>query len=121
MVVLGLLPKLAALTTVIPNAVLGGAMIVMFGSVAASGMSILSEVDLRKESNLLIAACSIAVGLGSAVLPQMFDQLPSFAKMLLQNGIVSGSITAIVLNIVLTRKQGESVKSVTVQEVPQKV
>ncbi|MDQ0048565.1 xanthine permease [Paenibacillus polymyxa] len=121
MVVLGLLPKLAALTTVIPNAVLGGAMIVMFGSVAASGMSILSEVDLRKESNLLIAACSIAVGLGSAVLPQMFDQLPSFAKMLLQNGIVSGSITAIVLNIVLTRKQGDSVKSVTVQEVPQKV
>lgn len=102
MVVLGLLPKLAALTTVIPNAVLGGAMIVMFGSVAASGISILSEVDLRKERNLLIAACSIAVGLGSATLPQMFDMLPDFAKMLLQNGIVSGSLTAIILNLCLS-------------------
>lgn len=105
MVVLGLLPKLAALTTVVPNAVLGGAMIVMFGSVAASGMSILSDVDLRKDGNLLIAACSIAVGLGSAVLPSMFDQLPEFARMLLQNGIVSGSLTAIILNICLSRAQ----------------
>lgn len=105
MVVLGLLPKLAALTTVVPNAVLGGAMIVMFGSVAASGMSILSEVDLRKDGNLMIAACSIAVGLGSAVLPSMFDQLPEFARMLLQNGIVSGSLTAIILNIFLSKAQ----------------
>lgn len=107
MVLLGLLPKLAALTTVIPNAVLGGAMIVMFGSVAASGISILSEVDLRQERNLLIAACSIAVGLGSAVLPQMFDQLPDFAKMLLQNGIVTGSLTAIALNLFITKPNEE--------------
>lgn len=105
MVVLGLLPKLAALTTIVPNAVLGGAMIVMFGSVAASGMSILSDVDLRKDGNLMIAACSIAVGLGSAVLPSMFDQLPEFARMLLQNGIVSGSLTAIILNIFLSKTQ----------------
>ncbi|MNE54504.1 Uric acid permease PucK [compost metagenome] len=111
MVALGLLPKLAALTTVVPNAVLGGAMIVMFGSVAASGMSILSEVDLRKDGNLLIAACSIAVGLGSAVLPSMFDQLPEFARMLLQNGIVSGSLTAIVLNIFLSNTQDTTVSA----------
>ncbi|KWX69368.1 xanthine permease [Paenibacillus riograndensis] len=117
MVVLGLLPKLAALTTVVPNAVLGGAMIVMFGSVAASGMSILSEVDLRKDGNLLIAACSIAVGLGSAVLPSMFDQLPEFARMLLQNGIVSGSLTAIILNIFLSRTQENAAPAATVPEV----
>ncbi|MEC0168674.1 nucleobase:cation symporter-2 family protein [Paenibacillus graminis] len=117
MVVLGLLPKLAALTTVVPNAVLGGAMIVMFGSVAASGMSILSEVDLRKDGNLLIAACSIAVGLGSAVLPSMFDQLPEFARMLLQNGIVSGSLTAIILNIFLSRTQENAAPAAAVPEV----
>ncbi|TJY39597.1 purine permease [Cohnella pontilimi] len=105
MVVLGLLPKLAALTTVVPNAVLGGAMIVMFGSVAASGISILSEVDLRKGDNLLIVACSVAVGMGSATVPQMFDQLPDFAKMLLQNGIVSGSLTAILLNLFLSKRE----------------
>ncbi|MGN7762310.1 nucleobase:cation symporter-2 family protein [Paenibacillus sp. 22594] len=117
MVVLGLLPKLAALTTVVPNAVLGGAMIVMFGSVAASGMSILSEVDLRKDGNLLIAACSIAVGLGSAVLPSMFDQLPEFARMLLQNGIVSGSLTAIILNIFLSKTQESAAQAAAAPEV----
>ena len=117
MVVLGLLPKLAALTTVIPNAVLGGAMIVMFGSVAASGMAILSEVDLRKDGNLLIAACSIAVGLGSATLPAMFDQLPEFARMLMQNGIVSGSLTAIILNIFLSKTQETAVLTAS-QEAP---
>ncbi|NUU62941.1 xanthine permease [Bacillus sp. FJAT-27264] len=116
MIVLGLLPKLAALTTVIPSAVLGGAMIVMFGSVAASGMSILSEVDLRKDGNLLIAACSIAVGLGSATLPAMFDQLPEFAKMLLQNGIVSGSLTAIILNIFLSKTKDNAVPTAVSQE-----
>jgi xanthine permease len=101
LVALGLLPKLAALTTVIPNPVLGGAMVAMFGMVVASGINILSNVDFRQNENLLIAACSIAVGLGSAAVPQMFDQLPDMAKMLLQNGIVTGSITAVVLNLVL--------------------
>ncbi|MFI8714650.1 nucleobase:cation symporter-2 family protein [Brevibacillus brevis] len=101
LVVLGLLPKLAALTTVIPNAVLGGAMIAMFGMVVASGINILSQVDLSKNENLLIAACSIAVGLGSAAVPTMFDQLPTLAKMMLQNGIVTGSLTAVILNILL--------------------
>lgn len=104
MVVLGLLPKLAALTTIIPDAVLGGAMIVMFGSVAASGISILSEVNLHKDNNMIIVACSIAIGLGSATVPEMFDQLPDFAKMLLQNGIVTGSITAILLNLLLSKR-----------------
>jgi len=111
LVVLGLLPKLAALTTVIPNPVLGGAMIAMFGMVVASGINILSQVDLRQNENLLIAACSIAVGLGSAAVPQMFDQLPTTLKMLMQNGIVTGSITAVALNILLahSKKQKLSV------------
>jgi xanthine permease len=111
LVVLGLLPKLAALTTVILNPVLGGAMIAMFGMVVASGINILSQVDLRQNENLLIAACSIAVGLGSAAVPQMFDQLPTMVKMLLQNGIVTGFITAVVLNMLLahSKKQKLSV------------
>lgn len=119
LVVLGLLPKLAALTTVIPNAVLGGAMIAMFGMVVASGINILTQVDLRQNENLLIAACSIAVGLGSAAVPGMFDQLPDMAKMLLQNGIVTGSLTAVILNIVLVhtnRKLKPSVPAAAVSE-----
>ncbi|CAM5784151.1 MULTISPECIES: nucleobase:cation symporter-2 family protein [Brevibacillus] len=108
LVVLGLLPKLAALTTIIPDPVLGGAMIAMFGMVVASGINILSRVDLRQNENLLIAACSIAVGLGSAAVPTMFDQLPNMLKMLMQNGIVTGSLTAVILNIVLIHTKKEN-------------
>jgi xanthine permease len=112
LVVLGLLPKLAALTTVIPNPVLGGAMIAMFGMVVASGINILSQVDLRQNENLLIAACSIAVGLGSAAVPQMFDQLPELAKMIMQNGIVTGSLTAVILNILMVHTRSNAARSV---------
>ncbi len=108
LVVLGFLPKLAALTTVIPNPVLGGAMIAMFGMVVASGINILSTVDLSKNENLLIVACSIAVGLGSSAVPQIFAQLPDTAKMLLTNGIVTGSFTAVVLNILLMHKRSQA-------------
>ncbi len=112
LVLLGMLPKLAALTTVIPNPVLGGAMVAMFGMVVASGINILSTVDLRQNENLLIAACSIAVGLGSAAVPQMFDHLPDVAKMLLQNGIVTGSVTAVALNLLLNHKRGAKLPAV---------
>ncbi|WP_458120788.1 nucleobase:cation symporter-2 family protein [Paenibacillus sp. Z6-24] len=105
MVVLGLLPKLAALTTVIPSAVLGGAMVVMFGSVAASGMSILGEINLRNDRNLMIVACSIAIGVGSAVLPDIFAKMPNFLQPLLQNGIVTGSVAAVILNLILSDKR----------------
>jgi xanthine permease len=101
LMVFGLLPKLAALVTVIPSAVLGGAMIAMFGMVVASGLNILKNVDLSRNENLLIIACSIGVGLGSAVVPQMFDHLPNALKMLLQNGIVTGAGTAVILNLFL--------------------
>ncbi|MFP3390068.1 nucleobase:cation symporter-2 family protein [Brevibacillus sp. SIMBA_040] len=118
LVVLGLLPKLAALTTVVPSAVLGGAMIAMFGMVVASGINILSQVDLRKNENLLIAACSIAVGLGSATVPTMFDQLPTLMKMMMQNGIVTGSLTAVVLNILLvhTNKKAQTTPANAISE-----
>lgn len=106
MVILGLLPKLAALTTVIPNPVLGGAMVAMFGMVVASGITILSHVDLRQNENLLIAACSIAVGLGSSAVPQMFAQVPETFRMLLTNGIVTGSVTAVLLNLLLMHSKG---------------
>ena len=112
LVVLGLLPKLAALTTVIPNAVLGGAMVAMFGMVVSYGINILSNVDFKQNENLLIVACSLAVGIGSAAVPQMFDQLPELAKMLAQSGIVTGSVTAVVLNLFLNAKRAPKQQAV---------
>jgi len=109
LVVLGLLPKLAALTTVIPSAVLGGAMIVMFGMVVAYGIKILSDVDFSRNENLLIIATSLAVGLGSAAVPQVFDLLPTTAKVFVQNGIVTGALTAILLNLFLNVRREKEV------------
>lgn len=101
LLILGLLPKVAALVTVIPSAVLGGAMVAMFGMVVAYGMNMLGSVDLKRNENLLIIACSVSVGLGSSIVPQMFTHLSSTLQMLLQSGIVPGTITAIVMNLFL--------------------
>jgi xanthine permease len=64
----------------------------------------LSVVDFSKNENLLIVACSIGIGLGSAVVPQIFESLPTSARLLVENGIVLGSITAILLNLVFNYK-----------------
>lgn len=99
LVLLGIIPKFAALTTIIPHPVLGGAMICLFGTIGANGVKILSKVNFKKNENLLIIACSIGVGLGTSVTPGLFDKLPELARLLLGNGIFTGTFTAIVLNI----------------------
>lgn len=101
LVVLGFIPKFAAIATLIPSAVLGGAMVAMFGMVAAYGIKMLSDVDFQRQENLLIIAVSVGLGLGVTVVPNFFAQLPAGIRILTDNGIVAGSISAIVLNIVL--------------------
>ncbi|MEH7110053.1 MULTISPECIES: nucleobase:cation symporter-2 family protein [Bacillaceae] len=100
LIFLGFVPKVAALTTVIPTSVLGGAMIAMFGMVIASGIKMLSKVDFTSQENLLIIACSLGMGLGVTTVPTLFDHLPEGIKIITNSGIVAGSITAILLNIV---------------------
>ena len=100
LIVLGFLPKIAAVTTVIPSSVLGGAMVAMFGMVISSGIKILSQVDLAKQENLLVIACSVGMGLGVTVVPELFKSLPESLQVLTGSGIVMGSFTAIFLNIV---------------------
>lgn len=99
LMILGLIPKIGALTTIIPEAVLGGAMIAMFGSVIASGIKMLSRVDLSSHENLHIIACSVGMGMGVTVVPDLFAQFPKNIQILTSNGIVAGSFTAILLNI----------------------
>ncbi|SDO10802.1 xanthine permease [Psychrobacillus sp. OK028] len=100
LIVLGFIPKIAALTTIIPESVLGGAMIAMFGMIVAQGIKMLSKVVSDSEDNSMIIACSIGIGLGVTVVPELFDVLPSSMKILTSNGIVAGSMTAIILNII---------------------
>ncbi|MCY8855742.1 xanthine permease PbuX [Bacillus atrophaeus] len=100
LMVLGLFPKVAAFTTIIPSAVLGGAMVAMFGMVIAYGIKMLSRIDFGTQENLLIVACSVGLGLGVTVVPDIFKQLPYSITLLTTNGIVAGSFTAILLNII---------------------
>lgn len=100
LVTLGFVPKLAALTTIIPTSVLGGAMLVMFGMVIVQGIKMLSKVISDFPENAMIVACSIGMGLGVTVVPELFASFPSSVQILTSNGIVAGSVTAIVLNVV---------------------
>jgi len=99
LITLGFVPKIAAFTTIIPNAVLGGAMIAMFGMVVSQGIKMLSKIISDSQENSMIIACAIGIGLGVTVVPELFAQFPSGLKILTSNGIVAGSVTAIVLNI----------------------
>lgn len=105
LVLLGLLPKFGALAQIIPSSVLGGAMLVMFGFVSIQGMQILARVDFaNNEHNFLIAAVSIAAGVGLNN-SNLFVSMPTAFQMFFSNGIVVASLLAIVLNAVLNHKK----------------
>jgi uric acid transporter len=99
LLILGLIPKLGALVTAVPLFVLGGAGIVMFGMVAATGVRILANVDFKtNRNNLFIVAISIGFGMIPLVAPTFFGQLPKNLEPLLNSGIVLASIAAVLLN-----------------------
>lgn len=98
---LGLLPKVAAITTIIPNPVLGGAMIPMFGMVMASGVRQLSRVNFQRVENMLIIATSVGLGLGISIAPAVFANIPESFRLIMESGIVTGSLAAIILNLIL--------------------
>ncbi|MBU9672504.1 purine permease [Planococcus sp. CP5-4] len=100
LIVLGFVPKIGAMTTIIPTPVLGGAMIAMFGMVIAQGIKMLSGVISESQENSMIVACSVGIGLGVTVVPELFALLPAGVQILTSNGIVAGSLTAIGLNII---------------------
>lgn len=65
LVLIGFVPKIAAMTQLVPTSVLGGAMVALFGMVVSSGIRMLGDqVDLNRHENLFIIACSVGMGLG---------------------------------------------------------
>ena len=108
LVILGLFPKFAALINTIPQPVLGGVGIVMFGTVAASGIKTLSKVEIN-DRNLLIIATSIGLGLGVTFRPEFINQLPEGLQMVFSSGISTGTIVALLLNIILVEDKKERV------------
>jgi len=99
LMVLGLFPAVSAFVQQLPEPVLGGATLVMFGTIAASGVRIVSREPLNRRA-ILIIALSLAVGLGVSQQPQILQFAPDWLKNLLSSGIAAGGITAIVLNLI---------------------
>ncbi|ABR89491.1 xanthine permease (NSC2 family) [Janthinobacterium sp. Marseille] len=100
LITLGLVPKLAVIVASVPTFVLGGAGIVMFGMVAASGIKVLTRVDFRGNMrNLYIVAISIGIGMIPVVSPKFFAQLPKELAPLLESSILLTAISAVVLNL----------------------
>lgn len=104
LLILGLIPKFSAIATLIPTSVLGGAMLVMFGMVGAQGIKMLANVKMTV-NNLLVIAVSIGIGLGVTTQPTLFHILPTSVQTILDNGMVVGCITAIIMNILLNGNQ----------------
>ncbi|WP_324005341.1 nucleobase:cation symporter-2 family protein [Aeromonas hydrophila] len=100
---LGLFPAVASLVQQIPEPVLGGATIVMFGTIAAAGVRIISREELDRRA-LMILAVSLAMGLGVAQVPEVLQHLPDLAKSVLSYGVATGGLTAIIMNLLLPKR-----------------
>lgn len=100
LVILGLFPGVASMVQVIPEPVLGGATIVMFGTIAAAGVRIISRVELDRRA-ILIMAMSFSMGLGLAQKPEILQFMPEMIKNIFSSGVTAGGVTAILLNIIL--------------------
>lgn len=93
-------PKLINILTSIPEPVLGGAGIIMFGIVAANGIKRLGEVNYNGNKNLMIVATSIGIALIPIAVPEFFKHFPSWGKILFQSPVTLGCLSVLILNIV---------------------
>ena len=100
LVLLGLFPIIGAVLQLMPKPVLGGATLIMFGTVAVAGIKILSEAGLHRR-NMLIVAISLGMGLGVAAVPEMLRELPKALHNIFESPITVGAFCAILLNIFL--------------------
>lgn len=100
LLVLGLLPKLGALVGAVPQPVLGGAGVALFGMVAASGVRTLSRVRLDERA-LLVVAAALGVGLLPTVSPELYAATPDWFRTVFDSGISAGALVAVLLNAVL--------------------
>lgn len=100
LVLLSCLPKVAFITASIPSYVVGGAAIVMFGMVSATGVKILSRVDfVQNRRNLYIVAASVGLAMIPVVSDKIFAQLPEFLERFFHSGVLVGTFSAALLNL----------------------
>jgi xanthine permease XanP len=100
LMLLGLIPAVGVLIQALPAAALGGATLIMFGMVAASGIRILARVPMNRRNGMILAI-SLGLGLGVSFVPEATDALPALLRSTLHSGIATGGLCALLLNIVL--------------------
>ncbi len=100
LLVLGMLPVLGRVVTAIPYPVLGGAGLVLFGTVAASGIKTLSKVDYDGNMNLVVVAASVGLGMVPIAAPDFYHHFPAWVGTIFHSGISSAALMAVVLNVV---------------------
>jgi xanthine permease XanP len=100
LITLGLFPIVGSVINAMPQAVLGGATIIMFGTVAVAGIKILAGVNMDRRAST-IAAISLGLGLGVTFAPTVIGQMPQLVRDLLSSGIAAGGLCALSMNLVL--------------------
>lgn len=103
LILLGLCPIVGGVVQSMPQSVLGGATIIMFGTVAVSGIKILAGVHMDRRSST-IAAISFGLGLGVTFVPDIMQGMPPLIKDTLSSGIATGGLCALLLNTILPGK-----------------
>lgn len=95
--VLGLFPVVGEFFSLIPDCVLGGATLLMFGTVAAAGIRIIASSALDRKS-VLVLAISFSMGMSVELVPAILDQMPDMVKSIFSSGITTGGVTAMIAN-----------------------
>ncbi len=103
---LGLFPVLGAIVAVVPLPVLGGAGLVLFGTVAASGIRTLSRVDYEGNANLVIVAAAVGMGVIPIAVPDFYGHFPDWFQVIFESGISAAAVTAILLNLLFNFRRG---------------
>ena len=107
LIILGLFPVIGAILQNIPKPVLGGATLVMFGTVAAAGVKILASEKINRRS-LLIIAVSLGLGLGVSFVPELFANAPKLVTAIFGSAVTVSGITAIIMTLVLPENYSAS-------------
>ncbi len=100
LIILGLFPVIGALFQQLPKPVLGGATLVMFGTVAAAGIRIIASLELDRRT-MLIMAVSFGLGLGVAMVPDVLKEMPKLVQNIFGSAITTSGLSAIILNLCL--------------------
>lgn len=104
LVVLGIFPAVGIVFSLMPSPVLGGATLLMFGTVAAAGIRIIASQTINRKATLVMAI-SFSLGLSVELVPEILSQLPDTLRSIFSSGITTGGLAAILSNLIIRIKE----------------